>query len=160
MGVGPAGHWPVQGPSLTHRGFISGCSVVKTSDRARLRRDLVVFLSQSQGGCGMGAPGVFLRAGYSHQFPVPFFPRAGQWMETGMNGPAGAPALPVAPKAASSGLESAMVLPMEAPSARATGWRLETASCSSAQVRMPSQGSGERVGPPGEVWLWGVWGVV
>lgn len=96
-------------------------------------------------------------SGYSHQLRVPFLPRAGQWMETGTNGPAGAPALPVAPKAASSGPESAMVLPMEALSARATGWRLETASCSSAQVRMPSQGSGEeRVGPTGKVWLLGV----
>lgn len=58
---------------------------------------------------------------------------AGQWTETGMNGPAGAPALPVAPKAASNGPGSAMVLPMGVPSARGTGWRLETASCSNAQ---------------------------
>lgn len=58
-----------------------------------------------------------------------------------MNGLAGAPAPPVAPRAASSGLESAMVLPMEALSARATGWKLETASCSSAQVRTPSPGT-------------------
>lgn len=92
-------------------------------------------------------------AGYSHQLPVPFFPWAGQWTETGMNGPAGAPAPPVAPKAASNGLESAMDLPTEALSARATGWKLETASCSSAQVRMPSWGSGGRVGPLGEVRL-------
>lgn len=71
-----------------------------------------------------------------------------------MNGLAGAPAPPVAPRAASSGLESAMVLPMEALSARATGWKLETASCSSAQVRTPSRGLRERAGPTGEVWLW------
>lgn len=66
-----------------------------------------------------------------------------------MNGLAGAPAPPVAPKAASSGPESAMVLPMEALSARATGWKLETASCSSAQVRTPSRGSGKGRGPLG-----------
>lgn len=95
------------------------------------------------GGCFSVSQARPWGAGYSHQLPVPFFPRAGQWTETGMNGLAGAPAPPVAPKAASSGLESAMVLPTEALSARATGWKLETASCSSAQVRTPSGGSGK-----------------
>lgn len=66
-------------------------------------------------------------------------------METGTNGPAGAPALPVAPKAASSGPESAMALPTEGLSAKATGWKLETAFCSNAQVRLPSRGLGAGV---------------
>lgn len=57
-----------------------------------------------------------------------------------MSGQAGARAPPAAPRAGSSAPGSATGLPTGAPNARATGWRLETASSSSAQVRSTSRG--------------------
>lgn len=97
--------------------------------------------------------------------PVPFLPWAGQWMETGTSGRAGARAPPAAPRAGSSARGSATGLRTGAPSARATGWRPETASCSSAQVRAPGAcGRGEARGgcvgaQPMAVGAWGAWAV-
>lgn len=78
--------------------------------------------------------------GCSRWLPVPFLPRAGQWMETGMSGQAGARAPPAAPRAGSSAHGSVTGLRTGAPSARATGWRHETASCNSVQVRAMPRG--------------------
>lgn len=105
-----------------------------------------------------GAPGgahTVTQAGYSRWLPVPFLPRAGQWMETGTSGQAGAPAPPAAPRAGSSALASATGLHTGAPNARATGWRLETAFSSSAQVSTVPwglRGRGHLVGMWGGQW--------
>lgn len=110
-----------------------------------------VFSPMSQAGCGVVAPRVLTPtfqarhwgAGCSRPLCVSFLPRAGQWMETGTSGRAGAPAPPAAPRADSSARVNATGLPTGVRSARATGWRPETASCSSAQVRgAPGWGRG------------------
>lgn len=92
-------------------------------------------------------------------FLSPSSPRAGQWTETGMSGRAGAPALPAVPRAGSSARGSATGLPMGVPSARATGWRLETVSCSSVQVREDPWGWWWLCMWPGvQVWAKWSWG--
>lgn len=114
---------------------------------------------------GGGSPEAFApvpQAGCSRWLPVPCLPRAGQWMETGTSGRAGAHAPPAAPRAGSSAHGSATGRPTGALSARATGWRLGTASSSSAQVRtvpwvpwgVPGGHLGGSVGQQG--WLWGL----
>lgn len=119
----------------------------------------------AQAWWGGGSPEAFApvpQAGCSRWLPVPCLPRAGQWMETGTSGRAGARAPPAAPRAGSSAHGSATGRPTGALSARATGWRLGTASSSSAQVRtmpwvpwgVPGGHLGGSVGQRG--WLWGL----
>lgn len=98
-------------------------------------------------GCSHLCPRLGVGPGCSRCLPVPFLPWAGQWMETGMSGQAGARAPPAALRAGSSARASATGLRTGAPSARATGWKRETASCSSVQVRALLQGL--RVGGSG-----------
>ena len=72
-------------------------------------------------GCSHLCPRWGVDPGCSRWLPVPFFPWAGQWMETGTSGPAGARAPPAAPRAGSSAHASATGLRKGVPSARATG---------------------------------------
>ncbi|MXR00233.1 hypothetical protein E5288_WYG019175 [Bos mutus] len=72
-------------------------------------------------GCSHLYPRWGVGPGCSRWLPVPFFPWAGQWMETGTSGPAGAHAPPAAPRAGSSAHASATGLRMGVLSARATG---------------------------------------
>lgn len=57
-----------------------------------------------------------------------------QWMECGMSGPAGVPALPPAPMGPCREPESVTALLTEALNAEESGWRLSTASSGSVQV--------------------------
>lgn len=68
-----------------------------------------------------------------------------QWMEYGMNGPAGAPALPPALMGPCREPGSVMAPHMEAPSAEESGWKLSTASLGSAQVRILQYHMGKKI---------------
>lgn len=159
MGKGPVGHWPAPGVQLCPpRDTCLGTQSLEPQAMIRLEVGGPGEFSSLYPWCWSDGPqaihtcgpgfmvgwwplGVLilhLRRGVGPWVftlvPVPFLPWAGQWMETGTSGQAGAPALPAAPRAGSSARGSATGPHMGVPSARATGWRAETASCSSAQV--------------------------